>query len=62
MIFSPKIVFATETFSPQACVFAFSTTDRASLLAIRKWRKKVDGDHLHGVLEVHLLLLLPGGG
>ena len=25
----------------QACVFAFSTTDRASLLAIRKWRKKV---------------------
>ena len=41
MIFSPKIVFATETFSPQACVFAFSTTDRASLLAIRKWRKKV---------------------
>ena len=25
----------------QACVFAFSTTDRASLLAVRKWRKKV---------------------
>ena len=25
----------------QACVFAFSTTDRASLLAVKKWRKKV---------------------
>jgi len=28
----------------QACVFAFSTTDRASLLAIRKWRKKVEDE------------------
>ena len=25
----------------QACVFAFSTTDHSSLLAVRKWRKKV---------------------
>ena len=24
-----------------ACVFAFSTTDRQSLLDVRKWRKKV---------------------
>ena len=26
----------------QACVVAFSTTDRDSLLAVRKWRKKVE--------------------
>jgi len=28
----------------QACVFAFSTTDRASLLAVRRWRKKVEDE------------------
>jgi len=28
----------------QACVFAFSTTDRASLLSVRKWRKKVEDE------------------
>jgi len=28
----------------QACVVAFSTTDRASLLAVRKWRKKVEDE------------------
>ena len=26
----------------QACVIAFSTTDRSSLLAVRRWRKKVE--------------------
>ena len=26
----------------QACIFVFSTTDQASLHAIRKWRKKVE--------------------
>ena len=30
----------------QACVVAFSTTDRASLSAVRKWRKKVGWDIL----------------
>ena len=28
----------------QACVVAFSTTDRDSLLAVRKWRKKVEDE------------------
>jgi len=28
----------------QACVFAFSTTDKASLLAVKKWRKKVEDE------------------
>jgi len=28
----------------QACVFAFSTTDHSSLLAVRKWRKKVEDE------------------
>jgi len=28
----------------QACVFAFSTTDRPSLLAVRRWRKKVEDE------------------
>jgi len=28
----------------QACVVAFSTTDRASLAAVRKWRKKVEDE------------------
>jgi len=28
----------------QACVIAFSTTDRDSLLAVRKWRKKVEDE------------------
>jgi len=28
----------------QACVFAFSTTDRTSLLSVRKWRKKVEDE------------------
>ena len=26
----------------QACVIAFSTTDRKSLLAVRRWKKKVE--------------------
>ena len=26
----------------QACVITFSTTDRSSLLAVRRWRKKVE--------------------
>ena len=33
-----------SSFALQACVFAFSTTDRPSLLAIRKWRKKVEDE------------------
>ena len=28
----------------QACVVAFSTTDRDSLLAVRKWRRKVEDE------------------
>ena len=43
MLITPVTLFnvhANHAFF-QACVFAFSTTDRASLLAIRKWRKKV---------------------
>ena len=28
----------------QACVVAFSTTDRDSLMAVRKWRKKVEDE------------------
>ena len=28
----------------QACVIAFSTTDRESLLAVRAWRKKVEDE------------------
>lgn len=28
----------------QACVVAFSTTDRASFLAVKKWRKKVEDE------------------
>ena len=28
----------------QACVVAFSTTDRDSLLAVRRWRKKVEDE------------------
>ena len=28
----------------QACVVAFSTTDRDSLAAVRKWRKKVEDE------------------
>ena len=33
--------FLSFFLSFQACVFAFSTTDHSSLLAVRKWRKKV---------------------
>ena len=28
----------------QACVIAFSTTDRASFEAVKKWRKKVEDE------------------
>ena len=28
----------------QACVIVFSTTDRQSMLAVRKWRKKVEDE------------------
>ena len=41
MLTMPVMLIMLIMFAFQACVFAFSTTDRASLLAIRKWRKKV---------------------
>ena len=31
----------------QACVVAFSTTDRDSLLAVRKWKKKVKKNYIY---------------
>merc|ERR1712165_523708 len=45
MIFVSFSFFALSLFlSFQACVFAFSTTDHSSLLAVRKWRKKVEDE------------------
>lgn len=36
----------------QACVVAFSTTDRASFDAVRKWKKKVRKQHFYRVFAL----------
>ena len=40
----------------QACVIAFSTTDRASFEAVKKWKKKVE-DECGGVNVIPMVLV-----
>ena len=41
----------------QACVIAFSTTDRASFEAVKKWKKKVEDECGGGVNAIPMVLV-----